>query len=91
MRATGVASGNGTFPAAMNRLGGIALVTVDDNHTHRAYVRHHRNGSYLQIQPPNALNTLISGLNSKGQVAGIFYGTGRALGYGNDCRHRSRW
>src|SRR5579863_6142134 len=77
----GVASGNGTFPSSMNRLGGIALITVDDNHTTRAYVRHHRNGSYLQIQPPNALNTLISGLNSKGQVAGIFYGTGRGLGY----------
>src|SRR5438270_8739510 len=73
----GVASGNGTFPIAMNRLGGIALITIDDNHTWRAYVRHHRNGSYLQIQPPNALSTMIAGLNSKGQVAGSFVNTSR--------------
>jgi hypothetical protein len=78
----GVASGNGTFPAAMNRLGGIALVTVDDSHTTRAYVRHHKNGSYLQIQPPNALATYISGLNSQGQVAGSFINTSRqTVGY----------
>ena len=78
----GIASGNGTFPAAMNRLGGIALVTVDDSHTTRAYVRHHKNGSYLQIQPPNALATYVTGLNSKGQVAGSFINTNRqTLGY----------
>src|SRR5256885_5034011 len=57
----GVKGGNGTFPTAINRLGGIALVAIDDNDTSRAYVRHHGNGSYLQIQPPNAISTSISG------------------------------
>jgi len=66
----------------MNRLGGIALVTIDDSGTTRAYVRHHRNGTYLQVQPPNALATYISGLNSQGQVAGSFINTSRqTVGY----------
>ena len=78
----GIASGHGTFPAAMNRLGGIALTTTDDSGTTRAYVRHHRNGTYLQIQPPNALDTYVSGLNSHGQVAGSFINTSRqTVGY----------
>jgi uncharacterized membrane protein len=80
----GVKAGNGTFPTAMNRLGGIALVTIDSNLTSRAYVRHHRNGSYLQIQPPNAISTSISGLNSKGQVAGTFYTGSQRFGYVRD-------
>jgi hypothetical protein len=77
----GIASGNGTFPAAMNRLGGIALNTIDDNNTERAYVRHHGNGTYLQIQPPNALSTVASGLNTRGQVAGVFRNSARTFGY----------
>lgn len=78
----GIASGNGTFPAAINRIGGIALITTDDSGTTRAYVRHHKNGSYLQIKPPNALDTFISGLNTQGQVAGTFINTSRqTLGY----------
>ncbi len=77
----GTASNHGTFPVAMNRLGGIAFITIDDTNVTRAYVRHARNGSYLQIQAPNAVTTLISGLNSKGQVGGIFYPNGPAEGY----------
>jgi len=77
----GTASNHGTFPVAMSRLGGIALTTIDDSNATRAYVRHARNGTYLQIQAPNAVTTLISGLNSRGQVAGIFYPNGPAQGY----------
>ncbi len=78
----GIASGNGTFPAAVNRLGTIALTTTDDSGTTRAYVRHQRNGTYVQIQPPNALATFVSGLNSLGQVAGFFIdSTRQTLGY----------
>jgi hypothetical protein len=78
----GVASGHGTFPSAMNRLGGIALITIDDNNTTRAYVRHHKDGTYHQIQPPNTVATYISGLNSQGQVAGLFYNSSQqGLGY----------
>jgi hypothetical protein len=78
----GAASGSGTFPSVINRLGNIALVTIDDSGTRRAYVRQHRNGAYLHIQPPNALDTYISGLNSHGQVSGSFFNTSfQTVGY----------
>ena len=78
----GITSGNGTFPVAVSRLAGIALTTTDDGGTTRGYVQHIRSGTYLQIQPPNALDTYVSGLNSQGQVAGSFINSSRqTLGY----------
>jgi len=77
----GSASGHGTFPVAMNRLGGVALVTFDDTGISRAFVRHHKNGTYLQILPPHTQGTSISGLNAHGQVAGIFYNGSGPVGY----------
>jgi uncharacterized membrane protein len=77
----GTGSGQGTAAVAISPGGGVGLTTVDDSNVTRAYVRH-PNGDYLQIAPPNAVATYISGVNASGQVAGTFIESNRTtLGY----------
>src|SRR5258707_4707160 len=80
----GNGSYQGTYPTAINRNGWIAGTVVYSTGASHGFLRK-PNGSFIAIDPPTAVQTLVAAMNTSGELTGTFYdGTETSYGFLRD-------
>jgi hypothetical protein len=79
----GTGSGQGTFPTAINLHGWIAGTVVHSDGTSHGFLRK-TNTTYIAVDVPGAVQTVVSAINSSDAVVGSYYATNTTNGFLRD-------
>jgi hypothetical protein len=76
----GTGYGQGTFPTSINQDGWVAGTVISSSNVAFGFIRR-RDGSFIQVFPPNSSQSFIAAINDSDQVAGSFYGPTATNGF----------